>query len=173
VILEKVISREPLATFWQARSARERSVLVGGFGLVVVLLGYMLLWRPMLQDIARLQEQLPRLRAEAAQIGRAGDEVARLRGKALPATQNQQQLLPLMERSAATHGLQGIFAQASNGPSRIRASFERAPFNAWISWVDELHRTHRIVLVSGKLSALDAPGIVRAQVEFAPAAALQ
>jgi general secretion pathway protein M len=168
------MSREQLANnFWLARSVRERVVLVGGLGFVIVLLGYMLLWRPMLQDIARLQEQLPRLRAEAAQIGRAGDEIARLRGKAPPGALNPAQLLPLMERSASNHGLQGNISKANQGSSRIGASFGRVAFSAWISWVDELHRNHRIVLVSSKLSALDAPGIVRAEAEFAPAATLQ
>jgi len=167
------MSREQLATFWQARAVRERIVIVGGLGFVVVLLGYMLLWRPMLQDIARLQEQLPRLRAEAAQIGRAGDEIARLRIKAPPGALKPAQLPSLMERSAATHGLQGNISKANKERSKISALFERAPFSAWISWVDELHRNHRIVLVSSKLTALDAPGMVRAEAEFAPAAAIK
>jgi len=168
-----IVFRERLTDFWQARSTRERIVLTGGLGMVVMMLGYMLLWRPMLQDTARLQEQLPRLRAEAVQISRAGDEIARLRGKTPPVALHQAQLLPLMERSAATYGLQGNFAQASKGRANVLVSFERAAFNAWTSWVDELHRSHRIVLVSAKLSALDAPGMVRAQAEFAPAATLQ
>ena len=167
------MSREQFADFWQARSARERIVLVGGLGFLIGLLTYMLLWRPMMQDVARLQEQLPRLRAEVAQISSAGDEIARLRAKAPHASLDKAQISALMERSAAAHGLQGSFVNADKERSTISASFARAPFNAWIGWVDELHRSYRIVLVSSKLSALEAPGLVRAEAEFAPASALR
>ncbi len=167
------MSRGDLQDFWQARSARERIVLVSGPALVVMLLGYVLLWRPMLQDSVRMEEQLPRLRAQAAQIGRAGDEIARLRGKAPAGSLDPAQLATLIERSAATHGLQGSISKADKNSPRVSAAFERVLFSAWVSWVDELHRNHRIVLVSSKLNALDVPGMIRAEAEFAPAAALK
>lgn len=165
--------RAGLQAFWQARSARERVVLAGGAGLILLITAYALLWRPLLIDLARMEEQLPRLRAQAAEVARAGDEITRLRAQAPAGALDPAQLASLIERTAATHGLQGRIAALDKSRSRVSVSLERASFDAWMNWVDELHRGHRVVLTSSKLSALDAPGIIRAEAEFALAAELK
>lgn len=165
--------RSSLQDFWQARSPRERRVLAGGFGLIVLVGAYALLWRPMLTDLARMEEQLPRLRAQAAQVARAGDEITRLRAQAPAGALDPAQLSALISRTAATHGLQGRVATLDKGRIRVSVSLDRAQFNAWMNWVDELHRGHRVVLASSKVSALDAPGIIRAEAEFALAAEIK
>ena len=160
----------PWHAFWQARSVRERRVLAGGIGLSAVLLVYATLWRPMVNDIAHIEEQLPRFRAEAAELAAAAEEHARLRAKAPANIVRPSDVESLLSRSAAGHGLEARVA-SSSGNERITVSVDRAPFESWIGWVDELHRTHRLVIAACRIGALDAPGWIRAEAQFAPAGA--
>lgn len=158
-----------LTPFWQERSPRERTVLLGGTGLLIALVAYGLLWRPMQQDLARMDDQLPRLRTQAAQLNYVGDEIARLRGKAPTGSLDSGQLASLIERSALSHGLKVTLTRKDKTGLRMSVTSERTPFSSWLSWVDEMHRAHRIVLVSGKIGSLDTPGWVRIEIELAPA----
>jgi type II secretory pathway component PulM len=165
--------RPALESFWQTRSKRERLALAAGSALVVLAACYAALWQPMSRDNARMDEQLPRLRAQVAQIARSGDEIERLRAKAPVGSTQPAEAASAAQRAAATFGLQGKIAATDQAGARIHASFERVTMNAWIGWIDELHRNHRLVLVKAKLSSADAPGWLRAEAELAPAAELK
>lgn len=154
---------------WRTRSARERRILVAGLAVVLLLVTYGWLWRPMVADLARLQDQLPRLRAQAAQLDQAGDEIARLRARAPAGRIERAELGTLLTRSSAMHQIAGVALAPDADGARVKVTLERARFESWLAWIDELHRSHRIVLVSARLSALDAPGMVRIEAEFAPA----
>lgn len=156
--------------FWQARTARERLALILGLTLALALAGYGWLWRPMLADLARLTEQLPRLRAQAAQLQQAGDEIARLRAQAPGGALARDQLEALLARSAAAHQIAGLTLAVDPATQRVKLTLARTRFDAWLAWTDELHRSHRVVLASVRIAALDAPGMVRVEAEFALAA---
>lgn len=141
--------------------------MMAGGAAVVALLFWGVLWRPLAKDNARLEEQLPRLRAQAARLARAGDEITRLRAQAPAAPTDMQQSRSILERSASVHGLTGgIFGNSPDGAHQISAQFKAASFSAWVAWVDELHRRHRVWLVSCRVIALDAPGMVRIEAVF-------
>lgn len=158
------------ASFWARRSARERRILAGGGILVALLLGYGWLWRPVQADLVRMEEQLPRLRAQAQQIEAIGTELAKLRTRPPAGVVAPSQLSPTLSRSAADAGLlHGSFI-VEPGEQRVKARFDRVGFNAWAAWVDQLHRSHRLVLVAARIDALPAQGLVRIECEFSPAA---
>jgi len=164
-----MITRAGAVRFWRERSVREQTVLGAGIVVVLVLLGYGWLWRPMSADLARLDEQLPRLRAQAAQVREAGDEIARLRAKAPGGAIERSQLGALLTRSAASHEVSGLRLAPEAGERGAKVTIDRVRFNAWLAWVDELHRSHRLTLVAARVQAVDAPGMVRIDAEFAPA----
>lgn len=156
--------------FWGRRSARERRVLAFGAAAVALLAGYGWVWRPMAADLARMDEQLPRLRAQAAHIEQAAAQLATLRAKPPAGTVDAARMADVLGRAAADAGLaNGKFAWDA-GERRARASFERVGFDAWTAWVDGLHRTHRIVLAGARVQSLGTPGWVRVECEFVPAA---
>lgn len=155
-----------LRSFWQARSARERMVLAIGAVLVAVLASYGGLWRPLRADLERLADQLPRMRAQATQVKQAAEEIARLRGRAPAGAIERNQLAALLRRLAADHNLPTPALIADADTARVQATFERVGFDAWLAWIDELHRAHRVVVTSARVSALDRPGMVRAEVEL-------
>jgi len=163
------MARGAAIRFWRERSAREQLVLGAGIAIVLALLGYGWLWQPMVADLDRLDEQLPRLRAQAEQMQRAGDEIARLRARPPGGAIDPSQLAALITRSAASHQLTGLRIAPETERRGIQVSMDRARFNAWLAWIDELHRTHRLVVTNVRVHALDAPGMVRIEAEFAPA----
>lgn len=156
---------------WQSLGARERRVVAFGAIALVVMLGYAAAWRPIARDQARLDEQLPRLRAEAAQLRQAAGEIARLRAQAPSGTLDGSQLAALLARSAAARRLTGAVVTPAADGQRMQTTFARVALADWIAWADELHRTHRIAVVSTRIVALDAPGLVRIESEFAAATA--
>ena len=156
-----------------ARSARERRLLAAGVAACALVIGYFLLWRPMLGDIARIEAELPRLRAQAEAVKLAADEISRLRAKAPPGTVDAAGLSGVVERTASLHGLKAKAIASQPDGARIDVTIERAPFDAWLAWIDELHRNHRIVVTAARIGALDAPGTIHAEAQLARAADLR
>lgn len=159
-----------LSDFWSQRSERERRILVGGVVVVSLLAGYGWVWRPMSADIARMDEQIPRLRMQAQRIEQAGAELAKLRARPPAGIADSSQLSAMLSRSAADAGLANGSFVLDAAQRRARASFERVGFDAWAAWVDQLHRAHRLVLTAARIQSLAGPGMIRVECEFAPAA---
>jgi general secretion pathway protein M len=162
-----MISRASLYQFWRARTHREQVTLLAGATALFLLTLWLLVWRPITQDNARLDEQLPRLRAQAAKVVRAGDDIERLRAQPSGGRLDVLQARSLLERSATAHGLSaGVIGKSSGDTVRIPVQFSAVSFAAWTGWVDELHRKHRLWLISCRIVALDTPGMVRIEAEF-------
>ena len=159
--------------FWSARSPRERRIFGGGLAACAFIIGYFLLWRPILGDIARIEAELPRLRAQAEEVKRAADEMTRLRAKARPGMVDAAGLPSLVERTASLHGLKAQAVVSQPDSARVEVTIERAPFDAWLAWIDELHRGHHIVVTAARIRALDASGAIRAEAQLARAADLR
>lgn len=152
--------------FWTARTTRERAVLISGTFALITFCVFELAWRPMLHDLERLDEQLPRLRAEVAQLRQAADELPGLKQKAIVRVVDPSKLRAILQRTAIDRGL-NVSTMREVG-SRIGVTIESASFASWTDWVDDLHRRHGIVVVSVRVVALDAPGMVKIDSTFGP-----
>lgn len=158
-----------LARLWHARSLRERRIVGGGAIVLVLLLAYGWLWRPLSADLARMEDQLPRLRSKAQQIEQASAEIEKLRSRPPTGTTGPNQMPAVVARSAADSGLAGGSFTFDAANRRAKASFDRIGFDAWAAWVDQLHRTHRLVLTAARVEAVAGPGWVRVECEFTSA----
>jgi type II secretory pathway component PulM len=160
------MSMRALRDFWYARSSRERAALAAGAALILAMITYAFVVRPMRAELARLDDELPRLRAQAMQTRLAAEEITRLRAKPPAGAIERAQLKPLMARLAGTYNLPAPVIVDEPNSTPVKAMFERVNVDQWLQWIDELHRGHRIVLVRARVDALDAPGIARAEAEF-------
>ena len=73
------MNRLALTRWWQGLAERERTLVVGGATLVVVVLIYLLAWEPAAVGIRKLSGDLPALREQNAAMQAMGAEAARLR----------------------------------------------------------------------------------------------
>lgn len=68
-----------LVAWWQGLALRERGLVMSGVAVLVLVVGYMLLWEPAVVGIRKLEADLPQLRAQAVSLRAMADEAQRLR----------------------------------------------------------------------------------------------
>lgn len=113
---------------------------------------------------ARLDEQLPRLRASIAGLERDAAEVKRLR--ALPAAATgaagQRSGAPLATLATNSGGLAGAQVSVLD-ERRVKVSGSDVGFAALLEFLQNAQATHGMRVESARLEALPAPGRVRAE----------
>lgn len=153
-----------LHDFWQKREPKEQQVLIAAAVVVAVLLSWVLLLGPLLQERARLRAALPGLRVEAAQFQR---DLALVKGGAGVATA----AIPasgLAERVPALAAGVGIAAgalQISPLPNnRLQVLANGIGWEVWVSLLTRLRneRIHidRLIIKAG------AEGRIQAEAEL-------
>lgn len=154
--------KEKFQQFWKQASSRERWLIGGGFGLLLVVVLVFYVWQPVVRDRQKLRANLPHLRANAEQMHLSAAEVTRL--KTLPASA----LLPnggirsAVEKSAETFKLRDSTSKVSvEGDGRVSISMASVPFDNWVRWLGYLQEQYRIRLESCRVEALPQPGMVR------------
>jgi type II secretory pathway component PulM len=115
------MNRLVVTRWWQGLAERERTLVVGGGIVVLLVLVYVLLWEPAALGIRKLTADLPQLREQNAALHAMADEAVRLRaaaGSAPPIT--------IAERPAAvrrTLERAGLWSAAgSTAPSDVAAT---------------------------------------------------
>ena len=76
-----------LVAWWQQLALRERGLVMLGVAVLLLVVGYLLLWEPAALGIRKLEADLPQLRVQAASMRAMADEAQRLRaagGNATP-----------------------------------------------------------------------------------------
>jgi general secretion pathway protein M len=139
---------------WTRRSPRERHVLAIGAVVVAVLLFVALAWIPVARTHARLERELPQVRASIAALERQADEVRRLR------------MLPAAASAAATPGAAPALAGAQvsiPAPGRMQVVAGDVAFGALLDWLVAIEAAQGMHVESAHIEALPTVGRVRAE----------
>lgn len=153
------LPRNPLlatgASFWEARSARERSVLTIAGGLLLLVLVWLWLFDPALHGRAQLKKTLPALHAQLAQLQALTKEAA-----ALPAANSAgttSEGTPSLSRSLLESSLarKGIKAQTLeiNG-ELVQMKLSDVSFAALIAWLGEMQVAAQLAVNDATVVAL-------------------
>ncbi len=146
------------ATWWSGRTARERRVFLVIAALAVGLLA-LAVWVDRERTRARLNAELPRLRASIAALERDAAEVQRLRALPVAAAGAQSPLATLATNGG---GLQG--AQISIlDERRVKVTGGDVGFGLLLEWLRNAQATHGMRVESARLDALPTTGRVRAE----------
>ncbi|HEY7237539.1 MAG TPA: type II secretion system protein M [Burkholderiales bacterium] len=155
-----------LREFWNERAPRERALLGGGaLGIALVAL-YLFLWQPGLAASARLSATLPKLRAQAELMRAQQSEIAALRksaGKTAQGGDLRVLLQSSVGRAPFAKSVQRIDAASGERATVLVSSAE---FGDWLRWVAEAQREAAARLEKCRITALDSPGMVRAEASF-------
>lgn len=157
-----------LAAFWGERSARERAVLLGAAGVLLLAALYAFLWEPGLAARKSLADTLPRLRAELADMRAQREEISMLR-KEIDAASRSGELQNLVRASVARTRFAAAVERLdalANGSVLLQAG--PVSFDAWLEWVENLQHELGVRLEASRIVALEQPGLVRVEARFAP-----
>jgi general secretion pathway protein M len=162
---------ERLSEFWSERAPRERVLLAGAAVAVVLVALYLFLWQPGLAASRRLAASLPKLRAQVELMRMQQAEIAALR-KRVGTVAQAGDLKSLLQASVARAPfLKSV--QRIDAPSGDRATVVVAAvaFDEWLRWAAEAQREAGARLEKCRITALDQPGMVRAEANFVAVAA--
>lgn len=150
-----------LQQFWKQAPPRERWIIGGGFGLLLVVVLVFYVWQPLVRDRQKLRANLPQLRLNAEQVRLNAAEVNKL--KALPASAELPNggIRGVVETSATAFKLRESLGQVIvEGNERISISMTIVSFDSWVRWIGNLQEQYRLRLESCQVEALPQPGLV-------------
>lgn len=131
------MSNSAFNVFWQARTARERMILALGAGVLLLGLGYALVFDPLIKARGKLEKRLPQLRAEVQLMRVQVAEIERLRASSKPGGQGA--LLGRVGVAASEAGLRDKLQQVTSiAEDRVRVVGGPLPMSAWLAWFRDL-----------------------------------
>lgn len=141
------------AIWWNSISKRERRMLQGGLGIALAALLVFGDVEPVWRMRARLQEDLPKLRAQQMELEALTQEAARWR-QALP-QMRPEEVLQSVEKSLSAAGLRPQrLAREPSGEVRVALSgVDAAQF---LQWLERTRRETRLQIRAAKLTRAGA-----------------
>lgn len=146
------------ALFWQQREQRERKTLIAGALALALMLIYLLLLNPALSGRARLQEKIPQLRQQLAQMNvLSGQQAALAIGLAeqIPPISKEQ-----LELALARRGVKAQSLAVTDGIVRLQIS--TVAYQSLMELLTELQKASRLTVEEARLAALPEVGMVSA-----------
>lgn len=155
-----------MRAWWETLSARERLLVIGGLGLTLALLGYVLVWEPFRTSHRQLQQRVAEQRADLIWMRQAAREVKRLSGNAgTSPTRDGRSLLTLVDQTARAAGLASALKRvAPQGEDKLSAQLDGVEFDKLIPWLGTLEHDHRIAIVNLSIDRANGTGLVNARV---------
>jgi len=147
---------------WTALTASEQRMVRWGAAIVSPLLFYGLLWQPAHGGVEKLQQSVPQMRAQLAQIQAQAIEVQTLRQGAHPAVLEGDALQRIVAGAAETAGWSApMFVTELAEKNEVRVSAESIEFARWVGFLLELEAGHHIRADSLSISTSSTPGMVK------------
>ncbi len=138
------------ASFWDARTPRERRILAVGGGLLLLVLCWLLLIEPALQGREEWKKALPALRADYAQMQSLAQQAGAAPPPSAAAAPPDRASI---ERSLAEHGMK---AQSVNaGEDGVRLVLTDVSFAALTDWMQQAQRDAQLVVTEASVTARD------------------
>jgi general secretion pathway protein M len=149
------------ATLWRWRSDPERRLITAGAIVVGIILVFAFAWLPLQRERARLDAELPQLRASISQLKRDADEVKRLKIVAPIVSGNPTPLVALATQNSLTG------AQVSVPDDKhVHVVAGDVPFTKLLDWLVTVQSTHGLRVENARIEALPATGRVRADLNL-------
>ncbi len=154
-----------LGAAWDRASTRERRMVVVAALVVAAALAWVLIWQPLLTDLARLERDLPRERAILAGARAQADAIAAL--DRAPRTARGAEARTAVERALAERGLRQAVGTFDAQDGGVRLAFQAIRFDDLVSLLDTLARQDALRAVAVTLTGRVEPGMVRVEMTLA------
>jgi general secretion pathway protein M len=155
-----------IRAWWYGLQARERRMLGVGAVVVAVLLGWALVWYPLMHARTDMEKSVARQRADLAWMRQASVEARALRAQGTHGRAERQgkSLLALADVSARGGGLAGALKRVEPaGGKSVRLNFEVADFDALMNWLDTLAKDYGVQATDLSVDKVEGLGLVNAR----------
>lgn len=151
--------------YWRGLATRERTVLSLAVAALVIALGYVALWEPLIKSRNEWRERVASTQADLAWMRAVAPQV-RERAGAMPVrTNDNRSLLARADASAREAGLGGSLLRVEPvADGQVRVYFEDAGFDAVARWVETMAAQYGTRV--GELGAQRADGVGRVDVRL-------
>lgn len=159
--------------WWDGLGTRERLILIAGVAIVVPLLLWALLWRPLVGGVERLEADVAAQREQLRWMQNAAAEIDQLRGSGAQATAGLggRSLLAVVDQSARGAGLgSGLKRIEPESADAVRVRLEGVSFDAVVTWLDELSRQFGVYASLVSIEREPVPGQVSVRLTLHAAA---
>lgn len=154
-----------LQRYWRGLGSRERSVLTLAVGALVLVLGYVSLWEPLIDSRNEWRNRVATAQADLAWMRATAPQVRERSGTAPVRGNDSRSLLARADASAREAGLGGALLRVEPvADGQVRVYFEDAGFDAVVRWVETLSAQYGTRV--GELSAQRADGVGRVDVRL-------
>jgi general secretion pathway protein M len=157
-----------LRAWWVGLGRRERlmTALAGSFAALAIL--YLVALEPAWNARTRLAAELPRLRAQAAEVDALAQEAKRLASRGVAADSAGAARVAL-EQGLARSNLGGVRVAVLD-ERRLTVSASGVPVTQWLAWTEEAARESRLRIAAVRISRTAVRAVVDAEATFEIAA---
>lgn len=149
--------------WWEGLGTRERLILIAGTLVLVPFLLWVLLWRPLMGSVNRLDQDVAAQRENLLWMQTAAAELQRLRGSGAQAAAGLggRSLLAVVDQSARSAGLgNGLKRIEPDSADAVRVRLEGVSFDAVVQWLDQLSRQFGVTAILVSIERDAGPGQV-------------
>jgi general secretion pathway protein M len=150
--------------WWQGLGRRERTLVAAAAALALAAALYVVAIEPAWKTRARLGDELPRLRAQAAEVDALALEARQLARRGA-ASAPAGALRTALEQSLAAAQLRGASVTAAD-ERRLVVSVQATPVTPWLAWLEQAARESRLRVARVQISRTAARGVVDGEVTF-------
>jgi general secretion pathway protein M len=161
-----VIAR--LRTWWLGLGRRERVMTAAAASFVLLALLYLLAIEPAWKARERLGAELPRLRAQVAEVYSLAQEAKQLASRGV-AVESAATAKTALEQSLARANLGGARVAVVD-ERRVVVSAGTVPVTQWLAWAEEVARESRLRIAAVRISRTSVRAVVDAEATFEIAA---
>jgi general secretion pathway protein M len=145
---------------------RERLLVMGGAGLLIAFLLFVLIWLPVRAGYNNLKAGVAEQRDTAAWMQRSAQQLAALKrsGGSAPAGLGGRSLLAVTDSTARAGGLGAELKRVEpEGSDSVRVWLDGAAFDVLVKWLGTLSSSHGIHVDSATLERTETAGRVNAR----------
>ena len=157
-----------LRAWWLGLARRERMMTAAAGSFVLLVLFYLIAIEPAWKARARLGVEMPRLRAQAAEINSLAQEAKQLTSRGV-AVESAAAAKTALEQSLSRANLGGVRVSMLD-ERRVSVSAVAVPVTQWLAWAEEAARESRLRIAAVRISRTPVRAVVDAEATFEIAA---
>jgi general secretion pathway protein M len=150
--------QERFNAFWSARNPREQAILAGGGAVLALVIGYLVLWEPAADGRERLARNLPKLRADLAEMETLAQEARGLKATPAPSLRGDA-LTQALQDSLGQHGLKAT-RLAAGADNSVQVQLDKVPFGAVSAWLQDVRQQQRMKVIDARIVYVGATALV-------------